>query len=236
MAVPTTMVIGPAEHLPALRARGVAGETSAFEDTDALGALDAITDQCPDVVLIERGFADTSRGVALIRRIEADPALVTCNIRVVAADGRDTPPSGRAPASSEKLASPAAAPAAAPVTAFATSVPPAMVTLDRRGTRRAPRAEMPEGIAVQIDGNTVTLVDLSVIGAQVISSTSLKPGQRVRFTLPDPKHAMRCRAEVTWAAFEIPKGAARYRAGIEFVDPNQKVVAGFIQAHGRDAT
>ena len=42
-----------------VQARGVEGQTRAFEDTDALGALDAIADDRPDVVLIERGFAES---------------------------------------------------------------------------------------------------------------------------------------------------------------------------------
>ncbi len=198
-------MIGPAERLRALQARGVAGQTRAFEDTDALGALDAITEERPDVVLIELGFADTPRGAALIKRIKADPTLAVCDLRVVAHDGRDL---GQA----------------------ATSSPPA-ASLDQRGTRRAPRALMPDGIHVQIDGNAATLINLSLVGAQVLSPTSLRPNQRVRFTLPDQTQPTRCRAAVAWAAFEIPQGRALYRAGIEFVDADQALVARFIQAN-----
>jgi hypothetical protein len=240
--VPTTIVIGPAEHLPALQARGVVGQTSAFDDTDALGALDAITDQRPDVVLIEHGFAETPRGLALIKRLKADPTLAACNIRVVAPDGRDAPLADRerasrgvptSPAAAAVAAAPAAAPATTPATAPATT-PQALATLDQRGTRRAPRAVMPEGLDVQIDGNPATLVNLSPLGAQVISPTSLKPSQRIRFTLPDTTQTTRCRATVVWAAFEIPQGLARYRAGIEFVDADQAIVARFIQTHAND--
>jgi len=228
--VPTTIVIGPPEHLPALQARGIAGQTDAFDDTDALGALDAITDQRPDVVLIERGFAETPRGMALIKRIKADPTLAACNIRIVAPDGRDTRSAAPGAATGVSPSSPAAV-----ATAVGT-VAEAAATLDQRGTRRAPRAVMPEGIDVQIDGNPATLVNLSPLGAQVISPTSLKPGQRVRFTLPDPTRPARCRGTVAWAAFEIPKGLARYRAGIEFVDADQAAVERFIRAHANDGS
>lgn len=226
--MPTTVVIGPAEHLPALQARGTAGQTSAFDDTDALGALDAITEQRPDVVLIERGFADTPRGLALIKRIKADPTLAACDLRLVATDGRETLSRDREPATSGNPSSPAAA-------AVATALPQPVAALDQRGTRRAPRAVMPEGIDVQIDGKPATLVDLSPFGAQVISPTSLKPGQRVRLTLPDPTLPTRCRAAVVWVAFEIPQGLVRYRAGIDFVDADQALVGRFIQAHASDA-
>ena len=213
--MPSTIVIGPAEHLPALEARGVEGQTRAFEDTDALGALDAITEEQPDVVLIERGFAHSSRGAAPIKRIKADATLAACNIRVVGPDGRDA----------ERGATPAA------VAALPPTEPTTAPKLDQRGTRRAPRVVMPEGIDVQIDGNPATLVDLSHLGALVVSPTSLKPRQRVRLLLPDPTQPARCRAAVVWAEFEIPKGLARYRAGIQFVDADQTLLARFIQTN-----
>ena len=226
-------MIGPAEHLPALQARGVAGQTSAFDDTDALGALDAITDERPEIVLIERSFADTSRGAALIKRIKADPTLTACDVRVVAPDGRDGARDGAALPGLERGVSgmPANTAAAAASNTAPTTASGPTAKLDQRGTRRAPRMVMPEGIDVQIDGNPATLVNLSQLGAQVVSPTSLKPQQRVRFTLPDPTQATRCRAAVAWVAFEIPKGLARYRAGVEFFDADAAVVARFIQAH-----
>ena len=135
--------------------------------------------------------------------------------------------------SARAVASPAAVAAAlssAPSTA-PTSAPTTAAKLDQRGTRRAPRAVMPEGIDVQIDGNPATLVNLSRFGAQVVSPTSLKPRQRVRLLLPDPTQPARCRAAVVWAEFEIPKGLARYRAGLQFVDADQTLLARFIQTH-----
>ena len=119
----------------------------------------------------------------------------------------------------------------APGPAVAEIVPPAVAPLDQRGTRRAPRFQIVEGIEVQIDGNAAALVDLSTLGAQVISQVILKPNQRIRFTLVDPPRQTRCRAAVAWAAFEIPKGTACYRAGIEFFGADQEFVARFIQAN-----
>ena len=68
-----------------------------------------------------------------------------------------------------------------------------------------------------IDGNPAALVDLSMVGAQVVSPTVLKPNQRVRVIMGDGKGAVRCSGAVAWAAFEMPKGApTRYRAGIDW--------------------
>jgi hypothetical protein len=90
--------------------------------------------------------------------------------------------------------------------------------LDQRGTRRVPRVTIMDGVEVLIDGRAATLIDLSVAGAHVISSTILRPNQRVRVILPDEERPIRCIAGVVWAAFEMPKSGPRYRAGIEFFD------------------
>ena len=227
-AMRSVVLIGPSEHLPALQARDDLGEAIGFADTDALLALDVITRQRPEVVAIERGFAGTSRGAALIGRIKADPGLIACEIRVVAHDSDYVRVSPR----SEGEAGPVlAATAAAP--AVAEAVPPAVVALDQRGTRRALRFKIAEGVNVQIDGNTTSLINLSVLGAEVVSPTILKPNQRVWFTLPDSAPVKRCRAVVIWAAFEIPKGVGHYRVGIEFSGVDQESLVPFIQANKR---
>jgi hypothetical protein len=81
-----------------------------------------------------------------------------------------------------------------------------------------------------IDGNPAMLMDLSVIGAMVVSPTTLKPNQRVRMSLPQEPRAIRFSAGVAWAAFEMPKGkpAPHYKAGIEFFDADADAVLKFI--------
>ena len=70
-------------------------DTITFSDTEALKALDAITRERPPVVALERLFAATSRGAALINRIKADPSLGGCEIRIVAHDGTPLTPRQR---------------------------------------------------------------------------------------------------------------------------------------------
>ena len=43
-----------------------------------------------------------------------------------------------------------------------------------------------------VDGNPAALVDLSTVGAQVVSPTVLKPNQRVRVVLGEGKAAVKC--------------------------------------------
>ena len=172
-------------------------------------------------------LAGTSRGAALIERIKADPALTGCEIRVVAHDSNYA----RVLPRSEGEANPVAA----GMTAVAEVAPPAVAPLDQRGTRRTQRFNTAEGVTAQIDGNTVSLVNLSALGAEIVSPAILKPNQRVWFTLPDSAQFKRCRAVVIWAAFEIPKGVAHYRVGIEFSGANQEALVRFIQANKRSS-
>jgi CHASE2 domain-containing sensor protein len=207
--VPDTVIVAAPEYLSALQELGEFGDALAFSDADALKALDAITRDRPKVIALEKQFAATSRGAALIKRIKADPKLRGCEIRVVSHEG-DT----------DGVPQPDPAPAPPPI------------KLDQRGTRRAPRVRVVDGVEVLIDGNPAMLVDLSVAGAQVISPTILKPNQRVRMILPEER-PIRCVAGVAWAAFEMPKSGPRYRAGIEFFDAETDSVDRFMSQHKR---
>ena len=103
-----TVLIGAADLLPALKKRtNESGELLTFTDAEALRALDVITKRRPQVVALERLFAATPRGAALINRIKADPALSRTEIRVVS-------PDVAAPPRTAEPLRPAAAPPAAP--------------------------------------------------------------------------------------------------------------------------
>ena len=174
-----TVLIAPPEHLGGLQEqRGLKG-ARAFADTDAHLALDVIASERPQIIALEREFAASRRGVALMNRIKADPALATTEIRIVF-------------------------------------------------SRRAPRFRVATGMQVIIDGNPATIVDLSMIGAQVISATSLRPNQRIRMSL-EGDQGLRFNAAVAWAAFELPAEGPRYRAGIQFQDANTAVLTRLLE-------
>jgi PilZ domain len=205
---PCTVLIAAQALMPALKQRTATDghELLAFADSDALRALEVITKRRPAIVALDRAFAASSRGAALINRIKGDPSLVDSEIRVVSHEGHDprviSEPVISKPEGSSGLAGISDAP---------TQMSQA---LDECGTRGAPRLAMAKGVEALIDGNAAVLVDLSIGGAQVLSATVLKPNQRVRLTLPDAGGIIRISGTVAWATFEIPP---RYRAGIVFV-------------------
>lgn len=211
--------------MPALRERlADAGELIAFADTEPIQALQAMLEHRPDLIVLERLFAATPRGAALINRIKTDPQLAHAEVRVMSHTGDYTrqvsKPARTAPAGGTGGAGTSGA-------SVATEAPPK--SLDWHGTRRAARFRVRGGIEMQLDGNPATVVDLSTVGAQVISSTILRPNQKLRVSIPNDDFVMRFRGTVAWAKFELPNPTAppRYRAGVEFIDADATAVDDF---------
>jgi hypothetical protein len=191
----TIVLIASPEHLSALQ-QGDLCDALAFSADDTLAALEAIKCQRPGMIAVEDLYAASSRGRALLARVEADPALRDCHVRTV------------------------------------THVNEGAVPLPMTGTRRAPRFKVVDGVKVRIDGSPAALVNLSVIGAQVISPTVLRPNQRGKFAFLDEVEktkAMPC--SIAWASIEIVEGTLRYRAGVEFSNPDTTTVQRFIDAN-----
>ena len=198
-----------ADLLPALKDRAAAanGELLAFSDADALLAFQTIMQRRPQVVALERMFAVTPRGAALINRIKADPTLRDAEIRVVAHNSDYTRVVPRA-------------------------APPGAPALDQRGTRRAARFKIADKVPAVIDGRSGRLIDLSIVGAQIAGIGGLKPNQRVEVGLVDEKANVRFNASVAWTSFETSSlGSPRFRAGFNFEDADPVAVDSFCARH-----
>jgi hypothetical protein len=189
-----TVLIGPKAVAASLeRHPDTSGhELLVFGEEQICEAVELIVTRRPSVVAVLEKFALSPRGTALAHRVAIDPTLAGTRILMIGTDGAavPVPPEGR----------------------------PTWLPLDVAGTRRVPRIRMRRGIDVQIDGSTAALIDLSTMGAQVVSPTVLKPSQRVRLILPVDSYTIRAVGTVAWASFEIPKGKSQpqYRAGLEF--------------------
>lgn len=201
------VAIASADRLPQLKERiGVVdGELLSFTDADALSALETIVRLQPKMVALERLFAATPRGAALINRIKADKNLNDIEIKVFAHDSNNV----------------------RVVPRLDLAAPPA---LDQRGTRRAPRVKMSANATAVVDGKTASLIDLSVIGAQVIAPLALKVNQQVSFTLVDKDANLRFEAKIAWTSYDVqPDTGFRYRAGVEFIDADAGEIDAFCQ-------
>ena len=233
MSDPCTVLIAAPNLLDVLKQRAAESDSQqeilTFTDADALRALDTITRRKPAVIALEKMFASTPRGAALINRIKADPSLTESEVRIVTRDSDFTRVSAQRP----DPAPPSPAHGGGTATATATTeAAPRVQPLDHYGTRRAPRFKVSGTVDVLVDGNSATLVDVSTVGAQVLTSTVLKPNQRIRMALPEDNGAIRFNAAVAWAKFEIPpQSGPRYRAGIEFLDANASTLDAYCGRH-----
>ena len=204
------------------------GELLAFADTEPIQALQAILEQRPSLIVLERLFAATPRGAALINRIKTDPQLGNAEVRVMSHTGDYS----RQVARPSKVDGPAAESGSGSGSSGITAVAPAEAAtrpLDWHGTRRAPRYRVRPGVEIQVDGNPASVVDLSLVGVQVVSSTILRPNQKVRVSIPNEDFVMRFRGAVAWAKFELPKpnDPPRYRAGVDFADADAAALDDF---------
>ncbi len=206
-----TLFLASEEILMAWSERHIAaGEVMAIDEADPQRAIDLIVRRRPRVVVIEQRFAGTSRGQAFVHRLRHDPDLPPVEIRMLPAEHAATlasthSPLLNSPASVVALAQPIVGP-----------------------VRRAVRVPMPAGVQVQVDGRPASLVDLSTMGAQIVSAKTLKPNQKVRVQITDDSGVFRATAGVAWASFELPKGQTpRYRAGMQFNDADPETLQAF---------
>ena len=233
------VVIAASNLMPGLCGRlaqeGEDGEFLTFADTEPIQALQAILERRPRLIVLERLFAATPRGAALINRIRTDPQISGADVRVMSHTGDYVRQVSRStiveePAPMEVARVLVGEDYAVPMVAPPSDTPR---VLDWHGTRRAPRHRLRPGVEIQLDGNPVSIIDMSVVGAQVVSVTILRPNQRVRVSVPSDDFVMRFRGTVAWAKFELPRPSElpRYRAGVEFNDADSAAMDIYCARH-----
>jgi hypothetical protein len=225
------VVIAATNLMPALQERlADEGELLAFADTEPIQALQAILEQRPALIVLERLFAATPRGAALINRIKTDPQLSNAEVRVMSHTGDYTRQVSKPSKAEPTAPEPATTAAASAASVAVAPAEPATRPLDWHGTRRATRYKVRPGVEIQVDGNPAAVVDLSIVGVQVLSSTILRPNQKVRISIPNEDFVMRFRGAIAWAKFELPKpnDPPRYRAGVDFADADATALDEFV--------
>jgi hypothetical protein len=93
-------------------------------------------------------------------------------------------------------------------------------------TRRAPRFMVRNQLEALVESGRATVVDMSVLGAQIVSLPKLRPNQKIKLGLPDVDDVLNLVAQVAWSTFEQPPRGTepQYRAGIEFTDAAQRTL------------
>jgi CheY-like chemotaxis protein len=96
-------------------------------------------------------------------------------------------------------------------------------TPDRRSACRIVNVDW---ATIVIDGSNASLIDLSLLGAQVVSSEILQPRRPLQVVLEGNQQTVRCHAGIVWSAFDVlqPTETPCYRAGLEFKDASQSLL------------
>ena len=92
---------------------------------------------------------------------------------------------------------------------------------------------MRDAVEVFVDGRGGTLIDLSNVGAQILSRGAVRPNQSVGLLLPRAEGSVRCKGRVVWVLSE-PSGAsevARYRVGVRFDHVDAPALDAFMIKH-----
>jgi hypothetical protein len=182
------------------------------------------------MVAIDALLVQTQQGLGLIKRVES-LAKAGCDIRLIARGNGN-----RAWTITEHDAQPTTdeAPTGR---ASATPSRSAVVAAAKTGTntRRAPRFPMLDSLNAAVEGGQASLVNISVLGAQVMSQPVLRPGQTVKIALPDQDDMLRLTAHVAWSTFQQTKqGTMAYRAGVAFTDAAQETLEDYCRRYGAE--
>ena len=210
MAVSAIVITRP-EHVTSLKKRLGGEEIAAVvSEADILQVQDTLLSRPPEILIMHSAFATTSRGATLIAALKAKPSDTATAIRVLIED--------------ELKPLILSETALDPHDALLETTRP----LDRAGTRQAARHAMNRR-DVAVNGDAGKLIDLSVSGAQVQTSLRLRPLKMVRLVLPDATGDIRLQGTVAWAIAVPSGGAIQYRAGVEFVNPDRKLLEAFVK-------
>jgi len=229
MASDLTIVVADVTRMAAIRSGlRLTGRVAQFTNFNLSSALEAIKSDEPTVVAIDALLIQTQQGLGFIKRVEG-LAKAGCAIRLIA---RGT----KAWTTTEHDTQPRAD--QAPVEpASATALRSAIVAAVKGGTntRRAPRFPMLDALNAGVEGGEASLVNISVLGAQVVSLPVLRPGQTVKIALPDKDEMLRLTAHVAWSMFQQTKqGTTVYRAGVAFTDAAQETLDDYCRRYGAE--
>jgi hypothetical protein len=229
-----TVVVADATQTASIRAGSpLSGRVLWFTAGHLVSALESIQMNHPKLIVIEAAFAQTPQGQVFIARVERLAIRGSAIQLVVRANGRwaTTAYIGE-PLAAESESVVATKGAERPVSLVAR---PGVVAMQATAanTRRACRFQVLESLNAVVENGQANLVNVSILGAQVLSRPALRPTQKVKIVLPDSDDVVRLTAHVAWSTFEQvqPGTQPHYRAGMEFTDAAQEILEKYCRRH-----
>jgi hypothetical protein len=228
-----SVVIADAGSLPAIRdGLQLPGRVMHFAGSNLASAIESIRAYRPKIVAVDGQFAQTSSGAAFLDRLNV-MALAGSSVRIIVQrdEGWTTVTQKEAKASPIVVAVPPK-----PTVASLSSALAAASVAAAANTRRAPRFLVRDPLEAVIDTGRAGIVDMSVMGAQVISLPALRPNQKIKVGLPDTDDVLNLMAQVAWSIFEQTPSTLepRYRVGIQFTDAAQQTLEAYRRRYCAD--
>jgi hypothetical protein len=226
------VVVADPTRMPAIRlGMLLRGRAQYFTTANLAAAVECARNHEAKLVAVDALWAQSALGLSFIERIEK-LAIAGGEVRLIARlEGRwvtvARDPSSIAVNPSAQV--PAAKPASSMVMAPSRTVVAAQMVV--ASTRRAPRFEVRDPVDAVVESGSATLVDISVLGAQVVSAPVLRPNQKIKVALPDTGDMLHVMAHVKWSNFEPSASAAHYRAGLEFSGAAQQALEDYRLRH-----
>ena len=226
-----TVVIATTARMPLIQSASLfSGRVIRFTDNKLSAAFESIQLNHPRLVAIEAPFAQTPQGQAFIERVEKLGVRGSTIQLIVQTNGRWTAtPYGGDPAGPAAAAKPGAAGKPVVTATAKISAPP----VKGANTRRAARFKVLESLNAVVENRQANLVNISILGAQVVSQPVLRPNDNVKIALPDSNDTLRLTALVAWSNFEqAPQGhETYYRAGMAFTDAAKEILEDYCRRH-----
>jgi hypothetical protein len=101
-------------------------------------------------------------------------------------------------------------------------------------SRKARRVKIQAAGGLLVDGVASVLVDISTLGAQVLSPTTLRPNRVVRLMLRNGNSECAAEGRIVWAQLESSsaEASARYRAGVLFTNMDPGAINALVTQQG----
>jgi PilZ domain-containing protein len=237
MPAAVSVIVADAQRMTAVGGSiTLPGRVLRFTSGNLASALEGIRASKAGLLAVDGAFAATPEGQAFVDRVQK-LQLPGLEIRLITRSGGAWGTSPLGAPSVPAATAPARTSAAGGTGTSGTSVaaaPPAIdVKASGLNTRRTPRFIVLDPLDATIDSGTAGLIDVSVMGAQLLSKVPLRPTQVVKIGLPDTAAAVRVTARVAWALFERPAHSpdAYYRAGVEFTDGVRPTLEQYCKRH-----
>jgi hypothetical protein len=231
-----TIVVADVTRLAAVRhGLHLTGRALHFTSSSLAAAIESVRTNQPKLVAVDAVFAQTPPGAAFIDIVETLLGAPGDIRFIVHLEGRWV----TAPRNAGPVGATVPLPAAAVVSAppiVAAPAPPVVTAPAVLSTRRAPRFLVRDQVDAVVESGSASLVDISVLGAQVVSRPVLRPSQKIKITLPDTGDMLHVMAHVAWSTFEKPRLVmdAYYRAGLEFTGAAQQALEDYRRRHCAD--